>query len=351
MNIQQLIRPNILRLKGYSSARDEMDSSAEVYLDANENPFNNGVNRYPDPYQLKLKKRIGEIKSVPIANQLLGNGSDEVLDLVFRAFCEPGVDNVIITPPTYGMYKVLADTNNVAYQSVLLKEDFSLSAEEVLNQVNDNTKVIFLCSPNNPTGNIIPSDQIEMLLRKSGCIVVIDEAYIDFSQESSWSERLDEFENLIVCQTLSKAWGMAAIRLGMCFASEGIIEVLNRIKPPYNVNELTQLKAIELLEGESTYQEQKNTLIREKEQMELALSKLTIVQKIYPSEANFLLVKVDDANELYNQLIKRGVVVRNRTNEPRCENCIRISIGKPEENERLIKELKQLENEESAIYR
>lgn len=342
-NIKQFIRQNVRQMKAYSSARDEFKEKAEVYIDANENPFENGINRYPDPYQKLVKQRLSEIKKVPSENILLGNGSDEVLDLIFRAFCEPKQDNIICTPPTYGMYKVLAGLNDIELRNAVLKEDFSLDVEAVLSQIDEQTKLIFLCSPNNPTGNLIPRSQVKEILEKSNCLVVIDEAYIDFSEGISWSLSLSDNPNLIVCQTLSKAWGMAAIRLGICYASQEIIEVLNKIKPPYNVNSLTQEKALELLKDEKGFYENLQLILVEKERMKLKLEQLSFVEKIYPSDANFWLIKVDNANKRYNQLLKKGIVVRNRTNEALCENCLRITIGTQLENEKLIEVLKEIE--------
>ncbi len=330
-------------MKAYSSARDEFTDVAEVYLDANENPFDNGINRYPDPYQKKLKKRISEIKSIPIHNIMLGNGSDEVLDLIFRAFCEPKCDNVIVTPPTYGMYKVLSGMNNVDLKSSYLDSNFDIEIDDILDKIDANTKLILLCSPNNPSGNTMQEDQVKKLLLKSNCLVVIDEAYIDFSEKYSYLDKLNLFPNLIVCQTLSKAWGMAGIRLGICYASETIISVLNKIKPPYNVNVLTQKKALASLENIDNYRSNLEEIIKEKGKLRAALEQITFVKLIYPSDANFWLIEVDDANRRYEQLLQEGIVVRNRTNEISCENCLRITVGTQKENEKLIKALKKLQ--------
>ncbi len=330
-------------MKAYSSARDEFTDVAEVYLDANENPFDNGINRYPDPYQKKLKKRISEIKSIPINNMMLGNGSDEVLDLIFRAFCEPKCDNVIVTPPTYGMYKVLSGMNNVDLKSSYLDSNFDINVDDILDKIDANTKLILLCSPNNPSGNTMQEDQVKKLLLKSNCLVVIDEAYIDFSEKYSYLDKLNLFPNLIVCQTLSKAWGMAGIRLGICYASESIISVLNKIKPPYNVNVLTQEKALTSLENIDKYRSNLEEIIKEKGKLRAALEQITFVKLIYPSDANFWLIEVDDANRRYEQLLQEGIVVRNRTNEISCENCLRITVGTQMENEKLIKALKKLQ--------
>ena len=266
-NINSLIRKNIREMKAYSSARDEFTDIAEVYLDANENPYDNGLNRYPDPYQNKLKKRISEMKSITSNNILLGNGSDEVLDLIYRAFCEPGKDNIICTPPTYGMYKVLADVNNIEVRNAELREDFSINKEDVLGQVDQSTKLIFLCSPNNPSGNLLSPKEIVNIAMNVNCLVIVDEAYIDFSISKSFIAHLDTLPNLIVCQTLSKAWGLAGIRLGMCFASRDIIAVLNKIKAPYNVNVLTQKKALEHLNDETSFKVKLKNILEEKEKI------------------------------------------------------------------------------------
>ena len=341
MNIQDLIRPTVKALKPYSSARDEYqgNSSDMVFLDANENPFENGVNRYPDPQQRTLKTVLSEIKGIPINNTLLGNGSDEVLDLIFRAFCEPNKDNIIILPPTYGMYSVLAGINAIGIKKVNLTDDFQLDVDKILNVADNNSKVLFLCSPNNPTGNSLRANDIETLLNNFKGIVAIDEAYIDFSNEESWTKRLGEFPNLIVTQTLSKAYGMAGIRLGICYASQEIISVLDRIKPPYNVNELTQKKAIELLSERSIAKNQIENILEERETLKSELQSIDFVSIIYPSDANFILVKVDDATKRYNQLIDKGIVIRNRTTQPGCENCLRFTVGTKMENEKLIKTL------------
>ncbi|MFL1012864.1 histidinol-phosphate transaminase [Flavisericum labens] len=341
MDIQDLIRPNIKALKPYSSARDEFqgNSNQMVFLDANENPFENGVNRYPDPLQRSVKSLLSESKKISAQNILLGNGSDEVLDLIFRVFCEPNQDNIITLPPTYGMYGVLAGINAVGVKEVQLDENFQPNVEAILNMADAQSKLLFLCSPNNPTGNSFEAITIENLIKSFNGIVVIDEAYIDFSNEESWISRLSEFPNLIVTQTLSKAYGMAGIRLGICYASAQIISVLNRIKPPYNVNELTQLRAIERLSKPSEVETEVKHILGERESLILALKDVDFVAKIYPSDANFVLIKVDVATKRYNQLIEKGIVIRNRTTQPGCENCLRLTIGTPEENEKLINEL------------
>lgn len=342
MNIQNLIRPVIKALKPYSSARDEFqgNSDAMVFLDANENPFNNGVNRYPDPQQKNVKAVLSEIKGISAKQILLGNGSDEVLDLIFRAFCEPNQDNVISLPPTYGMYEVLANLNAVEIRKVNLSEnDFQPKVEAILEAADAHSKVLFLCSPNNPTGNSFSNESVEKLLKTFKGLVVIDEAYIDFSTEKSWLTRLEEFPNLVITQTLSKAYGMAGIRLGICYASEEILKVLNTIKPPYNVNELSQKKAIELLNHKDLAKKQIQDILEERAVLISDLATISFVSKIYPSDANFILAKVDDATKRYNQLVEKGVVVRNRTTQFGCENCLRFTVGTKEENEELIKNL------------
>jgi len=344
MNIQDLIRPTIKALKPYSSARDEFQGNSDdmVFLDANENPFENGVNRYPDPQQRTLKSLLSKIKGVPQQSILLGNGSDEVLDLIYRTFCEPNQDNIITLPPTYGMYSVLANINAIEIKSVQLDADFQPKFDEILNIANANSKLLFLCSPNNPTGNSFEAKSIEKLIKAFKGIVVIDEAYIDFSNKESWISRLNEFSNLIITQTLSKAYGMAGIRLGICYASEEIISVLNRIKPPYNVNILTQQKAISQLEQQGLTQNQVTNILKERDLLITKLESIDYISKIYPSDANFVLVEVDDANKRYDQLIDKGIVIRNRTTQPGCENCLRFTIGTPKENRTLIDTLKSI---------
>ena len=344
-NINSLIRENIKSLKPYSSARDEYkDATATeiIFLDANENPFNNGVNRYPDPQQYKVKEMLSEMKGVNKKNILLGNGSDEVLDLIFRVFCEPNVDNVITLPPTYGMYSVLANINAIENRTVLLTEYFQPKVDQILKKVDVYSKILFLCSPNNPSGNSFTEDTVEELLINFNGLVVIDEAYIDFSEQKSWLEKLAVYPNLIITQTLSKAYGLAGIRLGVCYASEEIIHFLNSIKPPYNVNELTQQKAVERL---SKIEEVKNEVIEIIQQRNFVVKELkdvSFIKIIYPTDCNFVMVKVDNANKRYNQLIEKGIVVRNRTTQPLCENCLRFTIGTSTENTKLIKVLKEI---------
>lgn len=343
-NLQNLLRDNIKLMKPYSSARDEFKETTRgmVFIDANENPFENGLNRYPDPQQRELKQRLSEIKNISERQILLGNGSDEVLDLIFRAFCDPNQDKVITLPPTYGMYSVLANLNSVENIEIELESNFQPNVNVILNAVNQQTKLLLLCSPNNPTANSFQAGLIEVLLSEFNGIVVIDEAYIDFSSQESWLNRLDEFPNLIVTQTLSKAFGMAGIRLGICYASEAIIAILNKIKPPYNINQLSQLHAVERLKQLDTITNEVNAILIERERLQSELQKVNFVNIIYDSDANFLLVKVDNANKRYEQLIRHGIVVRNRTTQPLCYNCLRLTVGTKEENDKLIEILKSL---------
>ena len=344
MNIQKLIRGNIKSLKPYSSARDEFKEFTKemVFLDANENPFENGVNRYPDPQQTSVKKELSEQKKVPVNKILLGNGSDEVLDLIFRAFCEPKIDNIITLPPTYGMYKVLANINNIEEREVLLTQKFEPNTNAILEKGDENSKILFLCSPNNPSGNSFSEESVETLLNSFNGLVVIDEAYIDFSSQKSWLERLGEFPNLIITQTLSKAYGMAGIRLGICYASEEIIAILNKIKPPYNVNELTQQKALKRLLNKNKVQHEISKILEQREKLIEKLKTISFVEKVYSTDANFVLIKVDDASKRYEDLIERGVVIRNRTTQPLCENTLRLTVGTKSENIKLIKALKDI---------
>lgn len=343
-DLEKIVRPSIRKLTAYSSARDEykQEIANMLFLDANENPFTNGLNRYPDPQQSTIKKVLAEEKGLNTSQILLGNGSDEVLDLIFRAFCEPGKNAVITLPPTYGMYKVLADLNNVENKEVLLKKDFQPDVATILKKADDKTRILFLCSPNNPTGNVFDSDKIEKLVKDFKGIVVIDEAYIDFYAGESWVNFLSKFPNLVVTQTLSKAYGMAGIRLGICYASDAIISVLNKIKPPYNVNQLTQQKALERLQDKTLVQKEITQLLLERSKLISELEGIEIVDRIYPTDANFVLIKVDNATDRYNQLITKGIVVRNRTNQTLCENTLRITVGTSEENKYLIKAMKEL---------
>lgn len=341
-NLDSLVRDSVKILKPYSSARDEFedfDTADMVFLDANENPYNSGVNRYPDPQQASVKSILARQHKVNPNQMLLGNGSDEVLDLIFRAFCEPKIDNVITLPPTYGMYGVLANINAVENREVLLSTDFQPQIEKIFKAIDDNTKMIFLCSPNNPTGNSFSEESVTTLLEHFNGLIVIDEAYIDFSEKESWLKKIEQYPNLIITQTLSKAYGLAGIRLGICYASAEIISVLNKIKPPYNVNELTQKRALERLDNTKAIKHEIESIIEQREKLLKVLDEVSFVQKIYPTEANFVLIKVDDANKRYDELIARGIVIRNRTTQPLCENTLRLTIGTEEENKKLIEAL------------
>lgn len=342
MEIKDLIRENIKSLEAYSSARDEFKamSSEFVFIDANENPFDTGLNRYPDPQQTLVKEALSKLKGISEEQILLGNGSDEVLDLIFRVFCEPRVDNVIVLPPTYGMYEVLANTNAIELVKIPLVENFQPNVKEIIKGQDTKTKLLFLCSPNNPTANSFDANKIETLIKEFNGIVVIDEAYIDFSIEDSWLCRLDEFPNLIVTQTLSKAYGLASIRLGICYASKEIISILNKIKPPYNVNQLTQDVALQSLLNQKKVKNEIAIIISERNQLIRDLQNIEIVEKVYPSDANFLLVQVDDATLRYKQLVKLGIIARNRTTQILCDNCLRFTVGTPDENKKLINTLK-----------
>ncbi|PHN92893.1 histidinol-phosphate transaminase [Maribacter sp. 6B07] len=345
-NLNNITRENVKGLSPYSSARDEYvsDGSTMVFLDANENPFENGVNRYPDPQQRSLKTILAAQKGIKEENILLGNGSDEVLDLLFRAFCEPKQDNIITLPPTYGMYKVLSGINLVENREVLLTAKFQPNIAEIKKVIDEHTKLLFLCSPNNPTGNSFSTAIIEELLNSFNGLVVIDEAYIDFSTEESWTSKLADYPNLIVTQTLSKAYGMAGIRLGLCLASAEIIAVINKIKPPYNVNQLTQDKAIERVSDQKAVQTEVASILEEREKLIETLKTISFVSTIYPTDANFILAKVDDATLRYTQLLEKGIVVRNRTTQPLCENTLRFTVGTSEENIIVITALRALSN-------
>lgn len=339
--IEQLLRENILNLKPYSSARDEYTGEEGVFLDANENPFNTPYNRYPDPYQRKLKGKIANLKNVEPSQIFLGNGSDEPIDLLFRAFCEPGVDNVVSIDPTYGMYQVAADINNIEVKKVLLTSDYQLDVGGLLSVADQNSKILWLCSPNNPTANCFPKEDIVKLIIEFDGIVVVDEAYIDFAPENSFLSEIDNYPNLVVLQTFSKAWGMAGIRLGMAFSNDAIIKVLSKIKYPYNVNILTQKKAIELLEkNHEQVNEWVRLLLSERDKLEKELEKLSYVKHIYPSDANFLLVKVEDAKKTYKFLADKQVIVRDRSSVALCDGCLRITIGSEDENIALIDAMK-----------
>jgi histidinol-phosphate aminotransferase len=342
-DLNNLLRENIKKLVPYSSARDDFKGEAQIFLDANENSFGSPLtkwyNRYPDPLQKKVKEKLSEIKGIPVENIFLGNGSDECIDILLRAFCEPGKDNIIICPPTYGMYEVSANINDVQIKKVPLTPTFQLDLPTIEEAVDDHTKMIFLCSPNNPTGNSLNKSDVEIILNNYFGLVVIDEAYINFSRFRSFTQELNDYPNVCVLQTLSKAWGLAALRVGIAFASEQIIHVMNKIKPPYNINQASQELALVAL-GEVG---QVNSMIREivnqREELIRLLSELPIVQKIHPSDANFLLVKVVDARGIYSFLLEKGIVVRDRSKVELCEGCLRITVGTPKENNELVNEL------------
>ena len=340
--LKELVRENIWKLKPYSCARDEFKGEAKAYLDANENPFNTLYNRYPDPLQWAVKEKIADIKYVKPSQIMLGVGSDEPIDLIFRVFCEPKIDNVVAINPTYGMYGVCADINNVEYRQVNLEADFSLNAEKVLAAADKNTKVIFLCSPNNPTGNLLNTTEIEKILKGFDGIVVIDEAYIDFSDKASWISKLNKYPQMMILQTFSKAWGLAAARCGMAFASEEIISFFNKVKYPYNINILTQKLILEKLENIDIKENWVKEILSQRTLMIEELEQLSIVTHIYPTDANFVLVKVDDANLRYKQLVDKGIIVRNRNSVTLCENCLRITIGTAQDNKELLNALRSL---------
>ena len=341
-DLNKIVRPKIKELKPYSSARDEFTGQADIYLDANENPFETGLNRYPDPYQDKLKTKLSKVKNVNKDSIILGNGSDEVIDLIFRAFCEPGKDEVIILPPTYGMYQVCADINHVKTNKVSLTIDFEIDEIKLFESINENTKIIWICSPNNPTGNTMDPIAIKKLLNSFEGIVVIDEAYIDFSYSQSWIDFLDFHPNLVIIQTLSKAWGLAGLRLGMGFGSKGIISILNKIKPPYNINSLTQDKALDAIGYLEKKNEAVDLILVEKVKLIEGLNLLYGVKKIHQSDTNFVLVKIDNADYIYDQLVKRSIIVRNRSNIKLCKDCLRITVGNVDENKKLLQAIKEI---------
>ncbi|MDD2602448.1 MAG: histidinol-phosphate transaminase [Prevotella sp.] len=340
--LKELVRTNIWELAPYSSARNEYSGhGAHVFLDANENPYNNPLNRYPDPLQRDLKKELAKVKQVPEDNIFLGNGSDEAIDLVYRIFCNPKVDNVVAIEPTYGMYKVCADINDVEYRPVLLDEHYQMSAEKMLKACDKHTKMIWLCSPNNPTGNNLYQEEIEKILKEFDGIVIIDEAYSDFSSAEVFRQRLEEFPNMIVFNTMSKAWGCAAIRMGMAFASKEIIGLFNKVKYPYNINLLTQTQAMEALANRIDVERWVNLLLQERGKMMQAFLDLPFCEMVYPSDANFFLAKVSDAQVIYDYLVEKGIIVRNRTKVQLCLNCLRITIGTKNENMELLAALRQ----------
>lgn len=348
-DINKLTRENIKKLTPYSSARDEFSGEAKVFLDANENslgsPLTKWYNRYPDPHQLKVKEKIAFVKSVPAENIFLGNGSDECIDLLFRSFCEPKIDNVIICPPTYGMYEVSANINDVEIRKAPLLADFQLDLVHLENLVDENTKLIWICSPNNPTGNSLNRADIEAVLNNFNGIVVIDEAYINFAKQKSFIQELNDYPNLVVMQTFSKAWGLAALRLGMAFASVEIIEVLNKVKPPYNINQATQEFALKALEEVGQVNDMIKILVDMRNALMEVFTQIPIVEKVYPSDANFFLVKINDARKVYEYLLTKGIVVRDRSNVQLCENCLRVTIGTEQENTLLVDAIADYLNE------
>ena len=345
-SLKELTRPNVWALKPYSSARDEYSGvEASVFLDANENPYNTPNNRYPDPLQRDLKALIAPLKGVKEENVFLGNGSDEAIDLIFRAFCRPGIDNVVAIDPTYGMYQVCAEVNDVEYRKMLLDVYYQFKASSLLSAIDENTKAMFICSPNNPTGNSLCRKEIESLLKKFDGLVVVDEAYIDFSSSESLLKDLEQYPNLIVLQTFSKAWGCAAIRLGMAFASPEIIAIFNKIKYPYNVNRLTQEEAMKVLKQPELIKAWVNTLLEERTRVMDEFVKLPCCVRVFPTDANFFLAKVYEATQIYNYLVSEGIIVRNRTNVALCNDCLRITIGTKEENDALLDALRKVEVE------
>lgn len=341
IELENIVRPNIWKLQPYSCARTEFTGNASVFLDANENPYNSPVNRYPDPFQIAVKEKLEPIKGIRKEQVCFGNGSDETIDLMYRIFCEPGKDNVVAIDPTYGMYKVCADINNIEYRPVALNESYEFKAEDLLSKIDKQTKIIWICSPNNPTGNSMPKEEIEKVLNGFGGIVVIDEAYIDFSSRDSYLKELNNWGNLVILQTFSKAWGCAGLRLGMAFSSIEIIQLMNKVKYPYNINQLTQKKAIEILTNVEKKNEWVKILLKERKNLSEKIIKIPSVEKVYPTDANFILVKTKDANRIYEYLIGKGIIVRNRNNVSLCNGCLRITIGSPEENATLLQTMEQ----------
>ena len=342
VDISSLVRQNIRILKPYSSARDEFQGPASVYLDANENPNKTAYNRYPDPHQVHLKKRIAQLKKVQPEQIFLGNGSDEPIDLIIRAFCEPNRDNVVIPMPTYGMYSISASINAIAVKAVNLTSDFDIDLNAVEDAWDKNTKLLFMCSPNNPSGNLLSADKIKHLLETFKGVIILDEAYIDFIEGDGFLPLLGTHSNLVVLQTLSKAWGLAGIRLGMCFSNPEIIRLLNTIKPPYNISGLSQSVALACLENENKKNEWVREIKKQRQILNDHLTRVPQVEKVYPSDANFLLVKVKNAHRTYHDLVTRGIIVRDRSNVILCENCLRITVGTEQENKQLVDALRQL---------
>jgi histidinol-phosphate aminotransferase len=349
MRISSLVRDNVKKLKPYSSARDEFKGKADVFIDANENPYDYGYNRYPDPRQTLLKEKISLWRNIPVENIFIGNGSDEVIDLIIRAFCNPGTDNIVTLNPSYGMYEVSAGINDVELIKVDLNPDFTLDFEMLKNAVNPKTKVVFLCSPNNPSGNELPYDEIQLFAGKVNALVVVDEAYIDFAEQKSLVQKVNEIPNLVVMQTLSKALGAAALRIGMGFAQNEIITILNKIKPPYNISAAAQNEAMKIFEKSDEINAQTQKIISERERLRLEFTRYKQVADIFPSSANFLLIRVDNADKLYQHLTKEGIIVRNRHGQKHCDNCLRITIGTPDENDLLIYKLDEYYNAENIV--
>jgi histidinol-phosphate aminotransferase len=352
-DIEKIIRPNIRKLQPYSSARDEFSGTASLYLDANENsygsPLPGAYNRYPDPLQMKLKQKIASVKGVPPAHIFLGNGSDECIDLLFRAFCNPGKDNVIICPPTYGMYEVCAHINDVEARMVPLTATFQLDLDAIAEAIDGDTRLVFVCSPNNPTGNSIYPEDVEMILNNFDGLVVIDEAYINFSSQPSFISELTEYANLVVLQTLSKAWGLAALRIGMAFASLPVVEVLNKIKPPYNIGQASQELALEALDNLEQVNTWTRSLVEHRKKLAADLEQLPAVRQVYPSDANFLLVKMEGSRKVYEALVERGIIVRDRGRVLLCEGCLRITVGREQDNEALVQALRQITGAQADI--
>jgi len=355
-NLNSLVRENIKKMTAYSSARHEFSGNASIFLDANENSFGSpllplqmereagGVryNRYPDPLQMQVKEKLGKIKGVPSQNIFLGNGSDEAIDLLYRIFCEPGRDNALIFPPTYGMYEVCAEMNDVKVKKVALTKDYQVDIDATENAIDPFTKLIFICSPNNPTGNSINRNDIEIVLNNFSGVVVIDEAYINYAKQKTFITELTEYPNLVVMQTLSKAWGLAGLRLGMAFASQLIIDLMNKVKYPYNINTATQLLALEALDNIDWVNEHINITVNERETLKNELLSLSITEAVYPSDANFLLVKMKNASGIYHQLVEKEIIVRDRSKVVLCDNCLRITVGTKSENKKLIEVLNNL---------
>ena len=346
--LDNILRKNIKELVPYSSARDEFKGEASIFLDANENsfgsPLDQNYNRYPDPLQLKVKKRLSEIKGVPVKNIFLGNGSDEAIDILFRAFCNPGIDNVITLPPTYGMYEVSANINDVEVRKIPLKTDYQLNMDAIAEAIDDHTKIIFICSPNNPSGNSIDRQAIETIIANFNGLVVIDEAYINYSRQKTFIQELTEYSNLVVLQTLSKAWGLAGLRIGMAFGSEEIIEIFNKVKPPYNINEASQELAFEALKRVDQVNNWIKETVAERSKLIDKLSQYALVKKIYPSDANFILVKTTNPTGIYSHLVSLGIIVRDRSKVELCDGCLRITIGTPKENIELLNALKSFQD-------